>query len=52
MTKSNLDPSKKALDKTNWKKVVNESQEKTDRESNSDKDNPVLVANKFKKAKK
>lgn len=52
MTKSNIDPSKKALDKTDWKKVIGESQEKTERESISDKDNPILVNKKFKKSTK
>lgn len=50
MKKSNINPSKKALDKTDWKKVIGESQEKTERESVLDKENPVLVANKFKKS--
>lgn len=52
MKKSNLGPAKKALDKTDWKKVINEPEAQTDIKSLSDKENPILINRKFRKSKK
>jgi hypothetical protein len=42
----------KALDQTNWKRVLETPQSTVDRESTTDQDNPDLSKNKFKKNNK
>lgn len=41
----------RALDQTNWKRVLETPQSTVDRESITDQDNPDLSKNKFKKSK-
>ena len=52
MIKKIVTPTQKIFDKTDWEKVINISQDKVDRESFLDKDNPDLTKKKFRKGKK
>jgi len=48
-TNSNNSASIKAQDKTDWKKVYNQTQATSDREARQDTENPVLKKSKFKR---
>lgn len=43
--------SKFEQDKSDWKKILNTSQNEADRDASNDKDNPILEKPKFKKSK-
>jgi len=51
-TKINDKNSFKVKDKTDWNRLINESQDLADMKSNQDSENPVLQSNKFIKSKK
>ncbi len=46
---SNNNPSIKAQDKTDWKKIYNQSQASADRDAAQDKENPILKKSQFKR---